>query len=590
MELQRTILWVIFAASAILLWDRWQVAHGGTSMVFPQARSVVQAPAAGNAPAGAAAAASSTAGIPGAATPAPSATVPAGPTGASGIPLSGEAAVAPASEIVRVDTDVLRLEFDALGGVVSRAQLLQEKTATPWTALGIAGFVTRNPETPQQDIVLFERTATQEYAAQSGLSGGPELASFPNHLHTRFDVLPGPRSLGADAQELQVRFEARSGGLLLRKTFVLHRGRYDIEVRHEVENVGAEPLSPTLYLQLVHDDRKVGDESRFASTYTGPAIYNDDLKYRKISFEDIGKNSVPDLKPGPEGWVAMIQHYFVTAWVPEAGAQRDFYTSKISEHQFAVGTKLPLGAIAPGATVARKAVLWVGPQDQRALEGVAKGLELVADYGKLDVIAKPLFWLLGFLHSLVGNWGWAIVLLTILIKAAFYPLAAAGFKSMAKMKELAPRLELLKKQYGDDKQRLQQAMMELYRKEKINPFGSCLPILVQIPVFIALYWVLLGSVEMRNAPWVLWIHDLASPDPWFILPLLMMGTSWIQFKLNPTPADPVQAKMMATMPFIFGVMFFFFPSGLVLYYLLNNMLSIAQQWRINRVIAAGKAA
>jgi YidC/Oxa1 family membrane protein insertase len=247
-----------------------------------------------------------------------------------------------------------------------------------------------------------------------------------------------------------------------------------------------------------------------------------------------------------------------------------------------------MGSIEPGASAAQQAVLYVGPQDQARLEELSPKLELVADYGWLGVIAKPLFLLLGWLHRLIGNWGWSIVALTVLVKLALYPLAAAGFKSMARMKEVAPRLQALKEQYGDDKQRLQVAMMELYKKEKINPAGGCLPIVVQIPVFIALYWVLLGSVEMRNSPWILWIHDLASPDPWFVLPAIMMATSYWQVKLQPTPPDPVQAKMMMIMPLVFGVMFFFFPSGLVLYYVENNALSMLQQWRINHTIAKSK--
>jgi len=576
MEFQRTIIWVVFGMSLILLWDRWQVTQGHSAFFFPSAttgasKAPVSAPTANVAP------------NPDAVVPAPGAQNTAVP-GADATPA---ATTAPA-ELVQIQTDLLRVDFDAQGAVLMRAELLQQNVSADWTASGLAGFVSGSRPGPVEHVVLFDRSATREYLAQSGLIGGADSTSLPNHRSTRFEVLPGPRALSEGQQELSVRFEAQSGGVLLRKIFVFKRGRYDIEVRHEVENVGNEPVSPSLYLQLTRDNGKTEGESRFYKTYTGPAAYTDAEHYRKISFDDIAKNDAPQIKPADNGWLAMVQHYFLSAWIPAAGAQREFYTRAISDRLFSVGAILPLGSLAPGAKTLRQAVLYAGPQDQTALEALAPGLDRVADYGWLDPIAKPLFWLLGFLYHIVGNWGWAIVILTILIKGAFYPLAAAGFKSMARMKEVAPRLAKLKEKYGDDKQKLQVAMMELYKQEKINPLGGCLPILVQIPVFIALYWVLLGSVEMRNAPWILWIHDLASPDPWFVLPALMMLTSWIQYTLQPTPPDPVQAKMMMIMPFVFGVMFFFFPSGLVLYYVLNNGLSILQQWRINQVIARSK--
>jgi YidC/Oxa1 family membrane protein insertase len=284
----------------------------------------------------------------------------------------------------------------------------------------------------------------------------------------------------------------------------------------------------------------------------------------------------------------MIQHYFVTAFVPQEGAQREYYARMVDKNLYSIGMLQPLPALAPQASTTATSQLYVGPQDQNALAKLAPGLDLVVDYGWLTFLAKPIYWLLEFLHRLVGNWGWAIVLLTVLIKAAFYPLSAASYKSMARMKEVTPRMMKLREQYGDDKAKLNAAMMELYKNEKINPLGGCLPILVQIPVFISLYWVLLASVEMRNAPWMLWVQDLATPDPWFILPVLMMATMWIQYKLNPTPPDPVQAKVMMFMPLIFGVMFFFFPAGLVLYWLTNNVLSIAQQWYVTKQIEKAK--
>jgi YidC/Oxa1 family membrane protein insertase len=287
-----------------------------------------------------------------------------------------------------------------------------------------------------------------------------------------------------------------------------------------------------------------------------------------------------------DGWIGLVQHYFVSSWIPQSKAERKFYTTKLSEHDFSIGTILPVGEIAPGATKTVDAKLFSGPQVQQALEATAPGLEYVVDYGILTVIAKPLMWLLSHIHDLVKNWGVAIIVLTILIKAAFFKLSASGYRNMAHLREIAPRMQALKDKFGDDKQKLQQAMMEMYRTEKINPMGGCLPILVQIPVFISLYWVLLGSVQLRHAPFFGWIQDLSATDPYFVLPILMGATMIIQTFLNPPPTDPIQAKVMKIMPVLFSVFFFFFPAGLVLYWLVNNILSIWQQWAINRMIHA----
>ena len=325
-------------------------------------------------------------------------------------------------------------------------------------------------------------------------------------------------------------------------------------------------------------------ESQFYSTYTGPVVYTDKDKFQKVDFADIEKGKATFAKSASDGWVGMIQHYFAAAWVPTENAPREFFARKVDNNLYATGMLQPLKEIAPGGTESVTSKLYIGPQDQRVLEKIAPGLELTVDYGWLTVFAKPLFWLLDFLHSLVGNWGWAIVLLTIIVKLAFFPLQAASYRSMAKMKKVTPKLTQLRERYGNDRVKMNQAMMELYKTEKINPLGGCLPIVVQIPVFIALYWVLLASVEMRNAPWIGWIKDLAAPDPFYILPLVMAVTMFIQTKLNPTPPDPIQAKMMLWMPLVFSVMFFFFPAGLVLYWLVNNLFSIAQQWVITRHI------
>jgi YidC/Oxa1 family membrane protein insertase len=306
----------------------------------------------------------------------------------------------------------------------------------------------------------------------------------------------------------------------------------------------------------------------------------------KVDFADIAKGKQAQPKKAREGWIAMIQHYFVSAWLPKAGVEREYFTNKVSDTLYTAGVVVPVGEVAPGATGTVEVPVYIGPQETDKLEKVAPGLDLVVDYGWLHIIAAPLFWLLKWIHSFVGNWGWAIVILTILIKLVFYPLNAKAGRSMAQMKVLAPKMEKLKQLYGDDRQKMNQAMMELYRTEKINPLGGCLPILVQIPVFIALYWVLLASIELRHAPWVGWIKDLSAPDPYFILPVIYAISMYVTTKLNPQPADPVQARIMLMMPIMFSIFFLFFPAGLVLYWVVQNLLSIVQQWHINRTLEA----
>ena len=323
-------------------------------------------------------------------------------------------------------------------------------------------------------------------------------------------------------------------------------------------------------------------------TYTGMAVYTDKEKFQKVDFTDIAKGKTSYPKKSDDGWIALLQHYFLSAWLPANNTPREFYTQRLDNGLYAAGVIVSLGTIAPGASGSLTVPLYAGPQEQDKLSQLAPGLELTIDYGWLTVIAKPLFWFLQWLHHWVGNWGAAIIVLTVAIKAAFYPLSAASYRSMARMRILAPRMQRLKEQYGDDRQRLNQAMMEMYKTEKINPLGGCLPVVVQIPVFIALYWVLLASVELRHAPFIWWIDDLSTADPYFVLPLLMGATMVFQTSLNPEPPDPVQAKVMKIMPIAFSIMFFFFPAGLVLYWLINNILSIAQQWQITRAMEHAK--
>ncbi len=572
MDIQRTILWIIFGMSLLFLYDNWQRYEGRPSMFGgppPQTQAAKGAPEAGVQPA------------------APSSVpAPAAQPGAVAAPPS-PGAPAVAAKPVRIETDMVIADIDPEGAVLKHLELRKQKVAPDWKAEGLMSLVTGRKQDREADVVLLDDVSGQRvYTAQTGLVGTPGEA-LPNH-RTPFTLLDGPRALAPGQDALEVKFAAEAGGVKLVKTYTFRRGRYDIGVRHEIVNAGAQPVAPSLYLQLLRDGNKPEGESGPYSTFTGPAVYTDADKFHKIEFSDIEKNKQTLPKAAKDGWVAMIQHYFVSAWVPPAGAAREFYAREVDKNLYAIGMLVPFAAIAPGASASSQDTLYVGPQDQNALKTLAPGLDLVVDYGWLTVIAKPLFWLLEFFHGLVGNWGWAIILLTVVVKGAFYPLSAASYKSMAKMKEVTPRLMKLREQYGDDKQKLNLAMMEMYKTEKINPLGGCLPIVVQIPVFIALYWVLLASVEMRNAPWILWVKDLATPDPWFILPVVMMASMWVQYKLNPKPPDPVQAKVMAIMPFIFGVMFFLFPAGLVLYWVVNNVLSILQQWYVTKQIAKAK--
>ncbi len=311
-------------------------------------------------------------------------------------------------------------------------------------------------------------------------------------------------------------------------------------------------------------------------------MYTDAERFQKLDFKKVEEGKEQHATKADNGWIAVVQHFFVSAFIPQDKTPREIYTKKVDTNEYAIGTILPLGTIAPGATASMDAKLYSGPQETSLLEKVAPGLDLVKDYGKLTIIAEPLFWVMDQIHKILGNWGWTIIVFTILIKLAFFPLSAAGYRSMAKMKVVTPKMTAIRERYKSDPQKMNQAMMELYKTEKINPLGGCLPILIQMPVFIALYWVLQASVEIRNAPWIGWIHDLAAPDPWYILPVIYAISMYITTKLNPAPADPMQAKVMLFMPLAFSVMFFFFPSGLVLYWVVNNVLSIGQQWVITK--------
>jgi YidC/Oxa1 family membrane protein insertase len=468
-----------------------------------------------------------------------------------------------------VSTDVVKATFSTLGGTLERLELLRHKDLVA----------------KQGNVLLFDNSAKRQYQAQSGLVTGQAGVSLPTH-HTAFTVVPGERSLGADQKTISIRFESPAlDGRTLAKTYTFTRGDYVIGVKHEFANQGSTPVAPHLYLQLLRDGNKPEGESSFYFTFTGPAVYTEKAKFQKVEFSDITKGKTSHEARADDGWVAMVQHYFASAWLVSKPGPREFRSATVGSN-FTVAMVLPLGEVAPGATAVHEATLFAGPQEEKTLAALAPGLDLVKDYGWFTVLAKPLFWLLWEIHRILGNWGWAIVGLVVLLKIAFYWLNATAYRSMAKMKAVGPRVMEMRERLKDNPQQMQQEMMRIYKEEKVNPFGGCLPILVQMPFFIALYWVLLSSVEMRNAPWIGWIHDLSAPDPWFILPVLMTASSLFQVWLNPTPPDPMQAKLMWMMPLIFGVMFFFFPAGLVLYWLVNNILSIAQQWWINKQMGA----
>lgn len=471
-----------------------------------------------------------------------------------------------------VETDVYRATIDAHGGDLRELQLLKY----------------RETEDKNRVFALFEDSQTQPYLAQSGLVG----KDLPTH-RSMFQLNPGTYRLAGGAAQLQVPlvWSDPATGVRVEKTYIFKRGSYRIDVRMRVINDGTQPIDLTPYFQFTRHGEAPRGSTFFLPTYTGPAFYTDAKKFQKVHFSDIQEGKADFEKAADNGWVGIVQHHFLAAWLPEGSVKREYFTRALGNGLNSAGVILAEGTLAPGHEKTFTVPLFAGPQTQALLEKTAPGLDLSRDYGWLTPLAYPIFWVLEKIERLVGNWGWAIIILTILIKLALYPLSAAGYKSMAKMKKLTPRLQQLKETYGDDRAKLHQAMAEMYKTEKINPLGGCLPILIQIPVFIALYWVLLAAVEMRGAPWLGWITDLTAPDPWFILPIVMGLTSILQVKLNPQPMDPMQAKIMMIMPVAFTIMFVFFPAGLVLYWVTNNILSIAQQWAINKQVeGGGKAA
>ncbi|MDX2218883.1 MAG: membrane protein insertase YidC [Burkholderiales bacterium] len=560
MDTQRLIALIVFSFSSLLLWDAWQK-HNAPKVAPP----VTQAPLA--APAGAPPA---TAALP-TPTTALGSTAPAkaAEAGTQSVPDSSRAPANDAAGAVVVRTDTMEVEIGRRGGDIQRVTFLKHFAATDKT----------------KPLTLLQPKDGHFFVTQTGLLGGlANHNSMWSAASDRFEMKPGEGAL-------EVRLtNAESPGVEVQKVYRFKAGSHVVDVSQEIRNRSEQPVAATGYFQFLRDGNPPEGEAAQnnpmtgVATFTGPAVFTDEKKFVKVSFSDIDKNKQSHPVKASDGWLAIVQHYFVSAWLPKQGVEREYFTRKVSDKFYSAGIILSGGTIAPGQDGSINLSLYLGPQIQDTLKALAPGLDLVVDYGWLTVLAAPLFWVLQFIQGFVGNWGWSIVLLTILIKVVFYPLNQKAGMSMAHMKAVAPRIQQLQQRYGDDRAKLNQAMMELYRTEKINPLGGCLPILVQIPVFIALYWVLLAAVELRHAPWVGWITDLSVPDPYYILPLIMAVSMFVQTKLNPPPPDPIQAKVMLFMPLIFSIFFFFFPAGLVLYWTVQNLIGIAQQWWINKIV------
>ncbi len=542
MDNQRLILFVVFSFSLLLLWEAWQA----KDQPPPQEASAPARQAATGVPA----ATQGTQAVQQASQQAP------------------QSAGMSAGSRAIVETDVIRVEIDANGGDLRKLEL--------------TGY--HEVDDLKKTLVLLQDKADRPYVVQSGLLWG-----LPTHKDV-FQLAPGTYKLSGESLSIPLTWTNPQTGVSVEKTYVFHRGSYQIGVTEKITNAGAQAVQLERYGQLVRHGQAPAGESKFMYTFTGPAVYSEAAKFQKIKFEDIADGDAEFQKSAKDGWVGMLQHHFVAAWLPKAGSDRIYYADKLGDDLYSTGYKQPYGSLAAGQSITLNSSLYIGPQIQKNLEAAAPGMELTRDYGWLTPLAKPMFWVLEKIHAFVGNWGWAIVIFTVLLKLALFPLSASGYKGMAQMRALGPKLQKMKEMYGDDRQKLHQAMADMYKKEKVNPLGGCMPILMQIPIFIALYYVLIAAVEMRGAPWMGWITDLSAPDPFFVLPVLMGITSIIQVKLNPTPPDPIQAKVMMAMPIVFSVMFIFFASGLVLYWLVNNILSIAQQWYMNKKFDSGSAA
>ena len=566
MDTQRIIALIVFSFSGLLLWEAWQKQN--KPPVLPPTPVVSESKTAASA-------------VPATAPPTANGVTPTPAANAVPVPSSNLAAAAPttataatptpSTQRVRATSDKLDIEFDAASGdirqVVLRTHFARGDNSRAFT--------------------LMQEKVGHYFIAQSGLLG----VGLPNHT-SRWVAQATSVDLGSNEKAEIVFTNSDTPGVAINKVYTITRGSYVMDVRYDIKNTTDAPIAPKAYFQFLRDANPPEGESSGSNpftgiaTFTGPAIYTEAKKFQKVAFADIEKNKAEHSKEASDGWMAMVQHYFVSAWLPQGNGPREFFTKRVNNTLFSSGVIVPVAAVSPNASASLSMPLYLGPQEQDNLNKLAPNLGLVVDYGWLTFLAYPTFVVLSFINGLVGNWGWTIIIFTILLKLVFFPLNQKSGKSMAHMKTLMPKMEALKARFGDDKMKLNQAMMDLYKTEKVNPLGGCLPILIQIPFFIALYWVLLAAVELRNAPWIGWITDLSTPDPLYILPVIMGVSMFVQTKLNPQPTDPIQAKVMTILPIVFSIMFFFFPAGLVLYWTMQNILGIAQQWYINKTFGA----
>ncbi len=546
MENQKLLLYVALSFVLLLLWQDWQQDYGPKSnasvdqVVQPANGAAQQPPSAPTIGASA-----------GGDVPRPNVTQQ--PT-----PVVPNQPQLQSALRVHVVTDLLNVDIDALGGDIRQAEL--------------RGYPI-DVNQPDQSFRLLTDNAAQFFIAQGGLLGN----AAPTH-YSLYKAEQTDYRLPDGASELRVPLTwSDSSGVEVTKVFIFHRDSYIVQIEYQVHNATTAEWQGQLYAQFQRTEPPNQSSAFSIYTYTGAVVSSPENTYEKVDFSRMRKESLSrDLK---NGWLAMIQHYFAAAWIPAKDVPIHAYTKVVGDH-YVLGYMGPTVGVPVGESKTISTDIYVGPKVQKRLKEAAPNLELIVDYGKLTFIAQPIYWLLELIQSMVHNWGWSIIFLTMLIKAGFFHLSATSYKSMAQMRNMAPRIQALKDRYGDDRERLNKEMMEIYRKEKVNPLSGCLPIVVQIPVFIALYWVLMESVELRQAPWILWIHDLSAQDPYYVLPLIMGVTMFVQQKLSPAPPDPIQAKVMMVMPLFFTGMFLFFPSGLVLYWVVNNTLSITQQWYI----------
>jgi YidC/Oxa1 family membrane protein insertase len=551
METQRLMLLIALGLVSFLLWNAWQEQFNPSPIVAsPKVTQVDDGTAA--VPMGA-----EEGGIP------QSQAIPV----ASGMPKLKQ------GQQIIVETDTFKVVIDTKGGDLRQADLIKYPVSI------------KEPDVPFR---LLSSDPDDIFIVQSGFAGKSasddgSIISAPNHK-TVYQAEQTRYVLNDDEDKLNVDlFWVSPEGVRFTKRYIFSRNSHLIQLQHIIKNQTGSVWRGNLYQQIQRSGNEVAMGIGTTYTYTGGVVWSEEEKYQKISFGDMRDENFKEQVEG--GWLAMIQHYFVTALVPDKALNYNFYSQSLKNNRLVLGmSSVNETRLAPGEEIVLNNQLYVGPKSQHVLADIAEGLELTVDYGFLTIIAKPIYWLLEFIHGFVNNWGWSIILLTMSIKLVFYKLSETSYKSMANMRKLTPRIQKLKERYGDDKQKLQQAQMKMFKEEKINPLGGCLPILVQIPVFISLYWVLLESVELRQAPWILWITDLSIKDPYFVLPVLMGISMLIQQKLNPPPTDPMQAKVMMALPFVFTIFFLFFPAGLVLYWVVNNVLSITQQYYITKVV------